>query len=234
MSLVNDLIDSLTFADLIYLASGLFTFSAYMVTNMLLLRSLIVSAAILGLTYGLVIGQTMFTLGQSLLIVLNLIQIAILLYNTKAFFLAEPWKTFYLKSFTAMEPREFMQLIKIAERSTTTDERLCSEAASHERLIYLLAGEVEISSAGETIATAQQGNFLGEMSFLTGGTQEADVVARGEIEYLAWDAPTMARLKRKKPQMYTKMLNVLGVDLINKLRVHRDTIIAHRSMPPAV
>ncbi|MBW2276567.1 MAG: cyclic nucleotide-binding domain-containing protein, partial [Deltaproteobacteria bacterium] len=102
------------------------------------------------------------------------------------------------------------------------------------RLIYLLKGEVEITSDGETIATAHHGNFLGEMSFLTQGNQEADVVARGEIEYLAWDRPTMRKLKRKKPIMYTKMLNVLGVDLINKLRVHRDTIIAHQSMPPVV
>jgi CRP-like cAMP-binding protein len=125
-----------------------------------------------------------------------------------------------------------MQLVKISRRSTTTGERLCTESAPHERLIYLLDGEVEISSDGETIATAQRGNFLGEMSFLTQGPQEADVVAKGQIEYLAWDAPTMARLKRKKPVMYTKMLNVLGVDLINKLRVQRDTIMAHQSLPP--
>jgi len=234
MSLVNDFIDSLTFADLVYMMSGLFTFSAYMVTNMLLLRSLIVTAAILGLSYGIMISQTMFTIGQSFLILLNLIQIGIILYNTKAFFLAEPWKTFYLKSFTAMEPREFMQLIKIAKRKTSVGEQLCYESESHERLIYLLSGEVEITSNGEHIATAQQGNFLGEMSFLTGGEQEADVVAKGEIEYLSWDRTAMRKLKRKKPQMYTKMLNVLGVDLINKLRVHRDTIIAHQSLPPTV
>lgn len=234
MGLINDLFDSLTFADFIYMTSGLFTFSAYMVTNMLLLRSLIVTAAVLGLTYGIMISQTMFTAGQSLLILLNLIQIGIILYNTKAFFLAEPWKTFYLKSFTAMEPREFMQLIKTAKQQTSVGEQLCCESEPHDRLIYLLKGEVEITSDGETIATAQQGNFLGEMSFLTGGKQEADVVALGEIEYLAWDSRTMAKLKRKKPLMYTKMLNVLGVDLINKLRVHRDTIIAHQSLPPAV
>jgi hypothetical protein len=234
MDLVNDFIDSLTFADFVYMMSGLFTFSAYMVTNMLLLRSLIVTAAILGLSYGIMISQTMFTLGQSLLILLNLIQIGIILYNTKAFFLSEPWKTFYLKSFTAMEPREFMQLIKLAKQQTSVGEQLCYESESHERLIYLLKGEVEITSNGEQIATAQQGNFLGEMSFLTGGEQEADVVAKGEIEYLSWDRPTMRKLKRKKPQMYTKMLNALGVDLINKLRVHRDTIIAHQSLPPVV
>ena len=234
MGLVNDFIDSLTFADFVYMMSGLFTFSAYMVTNMLLLRSLIVTAAALGLTYGIMISQTMFTMGQSLLILLNLIQIGIILYNTKAFFLSEPWKTFYLKSFTAMEPREFMQLIKIAKQQTTVGEQLCYESESHERLIYLLKGEVEITSNGEHIATAQQGNFLGEMSFLTGGEQEADVVAKGEIEYLSWDRVAMRKLKRKKPQMYTKMLNVLGVDLINKLRVHRDTIIAHQSLPPTL
>ena len=232
MELVSSFIDRLTFADFVYMASGLFTFSAYMVTNMLLLRSLIVSAACLGLTYGLLIDQTMFTVGQGLLITLNLLQIGIILYNTKAYFLAEPWKTFYLKSFTAMEPREFMQLIKIADRHTTTGEQVCTESAAHERLIYLLAGEVEISSAGELIATVARGSFLGEMSFLTGGKQEADVVAPGEIEYLAWDARTMARLKRKKPALFTKLLNVLGVDLISKLRAQRDSVIASRSIAP--
>ena len=234
MSLLNEFIESLTTADFIYMASGLFTFAAYMVTNMLLLRSLIVSAAMLGLTYGLMIGQTMFTAGQSLLIFLNLVQIVIILFNTKVFFLSEPWRTFYTKSFTAMAPREFMRLVKIAQQRTSVDEQLCTESQSHERLIYLLKGAVEISSEGRVIATVQAGTFLGEMSFLTQETQEADVVALGEIEYLAWDAATMSRLRRKKPDIHSKMLNVLGVDLINKLRVQRETMMSATSITPAV
>jgi len=234
MDLVNEFIDSLTTADFVYMASGLFTFAAYMVTNMLLLRSLIVSAALLGLTYGLMIGQTMFTAGQGFLVTLNLVQITIILYNTKAFFLSEPWRTFYEKSFTAMAPREFMQIVKIATRHTSEDERLCTESKLHERLIYLTRGEAEISRDGRVIATAQAGTFLGEMSFLTQETQEADVVGLGEVEYIEWDRNAMNRLKRKKPEIHAKMLNVLGVDLINKLRVHRETLMSSSSITPVV
>ncbi len=232
MDLISSFIDNIEPTDLIYLVSGLFTFVAYMVTNMILLRSMIVAAACLSLTYGLLIGQTMFTVGQGLLIFLNLVQIGIILYNTKAFFLSEPWRTFYEKSFTAMTPREFMKMVKLAKTFETSGEQLCEQSKPHDRLIYLMKGEAEVIRDGEIFAIAQEGSFLGEMSYLTQEDQEADVIARGAIEYLCWDRQTLTRLKRKDAAMYTKMLNVLGVDLINKMRVQRDTIMSQQSMLP--
>ena len=78
---------------------------------------------------------------------------------------------------------------------------------------------------GKQVAAAVQsrlkpGQFIGEMSFLSGNRAAADVVTTEPCRVLAWPQPALARLLDKSSGLSFKLRAVLGRDVVAKLRAH--------------
>ena len=56
------------------------------------------------------------------------------------------------------------------------------------------------------------------MSLLTGERTTADAHALGPVEYMAWPAATLGRLRTRNPLLWSKIQSVLGHDLVEKIR----------------
>ena len=56
------------------------------------------------------------------------------------------------------------------------------------------------------------------MSFLTGEEATANVIAQGNVKYIAWEQEKLKSLKQLNPDLLIKIQNILGKDLTMKLK----------------
>src|SRR5229473_1454467 len=77
-------------------------------------------------------------------------------------------------------------------------------------LIY--NGLVGVESKGKEVAKLKDGNFIGEVSFITGGAATATVRALQPTRYIAWPKDAISQLLNRNPSMRLAMQSVLSTD----------------------
>jgi cyclic nucleotide-binding protein len=153
-----------------------------------------------------------------LFVVINLYWVARLLRERAAVELPEELRPTYEKHFAALAPPEFLRLWREGGRASAKDTQLVREGTMPEALYFLLAGEVAVRRGGRDVAKLMPGDFIAEMSLLTGERTTADAYALGTVEYVAWPAATLARLRLRSPVLWSKIQSVLGHDLVEKIK----------------
>ena len=68
------------------------------------------------------------------------------------------------------------------------------------------------------LATLGPGQFVGEMSFLTGHRAGADVITPQHARLMSWEQDELEAFLDKNPSISFKVRGVLGRDVVNKLR----------------
>ena len=64
----------------------------------------------------------------------------------------------------------------------------------------------------------RDGQFIGEMSFVTGQTASATVTATEPTRCLIWKIDRLGQLLQRNPSLKYGMLAVMGADMSRKLR----------------
>lgn len=198
-------------ANVLYLAS-------YSVRDILLLRILTV-AAMLSLSwcyycdqlYNALIWQTAFLL-------INIVQIGILLYERRPVKLTETQQELHAGPLKNLTPRQVQKFTDRASWSTVrTGEVLLEENTHLEYLVLILSGGARVRANGKEIAQLGAGQFVGEMSFLTGGLTTAEVIATSPLLIAQWPEKYVTELIKKDQDLGTALQAALGSDLVSKL-----------------
>lgn len=198
---------------------------ALLARDVLWLRGILVAAQSVLAFYAWLRGPEFlpYVFWNVLFVAINVYWVARLLRERAAVKLPEELRATYEKHFAALAPPEFLRLWREGQRRTARDTQLIREGTRPEALYFLLEGTVSVRRNGQPVALLAPGNFLAEMSLLTGETTTADVVAQGAIAYMAWPAEQLARLRQRNPMLWSKVQSVLGHDLVEKIK---------RSAPP--
>lgn len=193
---------------------------ALLARDVLWLRGILVAAQSVLAFYAWLRGPEFlpYVFWNALFVGINLFWVARLLRERAAVKLPEDLVALHEKHFAALAPPEFLRLWREGERRTATDAQLIREGTRPDALYFLLAGTVSVRREGRQFAQLTAGNFVAEMSLLTGEKTSADVVALGPIEYIAWPADKLARLRQRNPVLWSKVQSVLGHDLVEKIR----------------
>jgi len=193
---------------------------ALLARDVLWLRGILVAAQSVLAAYAYLRGPEYlpYVFWNALFVVINLYWVVRLLRERAAVELPEELRPTYEKHFAALAPPEFLRLWRDGERRTASDTQLVKQDSMPDALYFLLAGEVAVRSNGRELARLAPGDFVAEMSLLTGERTTADVHALGTVEYLAWPAETLRRLKARNPMLWSKIQSVLGHDLVEKIR----------------
>ena len=78
--------------------------------------------------------------------------------------------------------------------------------------------EKQISSGdGKKIATLERGQFIAEISYITGKPASADVVSSEVLTYYVWDRNTLDKLRKSNPATMGKLDSILTMDMAGKL-----------------
>ena len=199
-------------------------FIAYLLTNVLWLRIILVIGACFYIATGLVLGlgsMVGWHVGYALI---NLGHVILLLFNNSATGLPEPIKILYSERFSSLKPREFKRLLKINDAVSPEPGRMLVDGEINQKLFLVTAGEALVVKNGKKITRLVPGDFVGEMSTLTGKPVTADVIVTEGFEYAYWNKDDLDRLETRNLSLYNRFMMAVGHNLIEKL--HSTTVNA--------
>ena len=191
---------------------------ALLARDVLWLRGILVAAQSVLAFYAWTQGLWPYVFWNALFVTINIWWVMKLLRERAAVELPEELKPIHEKHFAALSQPEFLRIWLEGARRTERDVQLVRQGTRPDALYFLLRGEVAVRQKTRDLAHLGVGDFVAEMSLLTGEPTTADVLAMGEIEYMEWPAEKLARVRKTNPMLWSKIQSVLGHDLVEKIR----------------
>jgi CRP-like cAMP-binding protein len=153
-----------------------------------------------------------------LFIGINVVQIGHLLMERRPVHMTEPEQRLYRAAFRSLTPREFVRLTKLGRwEEATSADCIVEQGTLLNTIMIILSGKVAVKVDGRTVATLEEGRFIGEMSYLTGGPTSARVEAMVPTKYITWQKNRLDEFLNKNTEMRAALQLVIGRDLVAKL-----------------
>jgi CRP-like cAMP-binding protein len=136
---------------------------------------------------------------------------------------SEEEQELYETLFQRFSPVEFMRLLRVG-RWVDADAGavLTVQGEPVDDLILISSGRASVDVGGACVAHLRAGEFVGEMSLVTGEVATATVRADEHIRYLAWQKAALDRLLTRYASMRFAMQAVVSADLTRKLMRERE------------
>lgn len=198
------------------------TLAAYLVRDILVLRSLLLAAGVTMLTYFIVgMSHTAWTplFWQVVLLSVNAVWVVLLVRERQSVRFTEEERELHETLFREFSALEFMKLLRAGEwRALTEGDELTHRGEPVARLYLVSNGEVEVDRGnGREPIRVRDGGLIGEMSFLNSSPATATVRATGPTRCLSWNQDELRSLLRRNPSMRGVLMSVIGSDLTHKL-----------------
>ena len=201
-----------------HLAFGLIAFS-FLVKDILWLRVMSIFASIFSVFYNWVIppDPMWIPIGWNFVFVgLNLYHIAVIIYEKRPIKMAPKDKELYQTLFKEMTPVEYLKISKIANwKKFKAGDTLIREAHLVTDLILIYNGTVDVMVKGKKVAQLKDGQFVGEMSFLTEKSATATCVIKHDTECILWKQPEFKELLKRNPSLYYTIQSLLSNQLVS-------------------
>src|SRR5439155_5455498 len=172
-----------------HLASVL-TMVAYLLKDILWLRLLTILSCFAGIAFNYFVPATPLwtVIGWNVLFAaINMIQCAIIIKERTGIRFTDEEKELHETLFKNFAPFEFMKLMRIGRwLEAKQGEILAVEKQSLNAVMLIYNGLVGVETNGVEVARLKDGNFIGEVSFITGGEATATVRALMPTRYIAW------------------------------------------------
>ena len=207
------------YTDLIgHLAFGLIAFS-FLVKDILWLRLVSILASAFGMAYNYFIPANPMWIAigwNGIFIGLNLYHIAVLVYEKRPIKMAPKDKELYQTLFKDMTPVEYLKISKIARwKKFTAGDVMIRQEHLVTDLILIYNGTVDVMVRDKKVAELRDGQFVGEMSFLTEKSATATCVVKHDTECLVWKQPEFKDLLKRNPSLYYTIQSLLSNQLIS-------------------
>jgi len=201
--------------------ASILTMAAYLLKDILWLRLLTILSCVAGIAFNYFVPATPLwsvIYWNLLFAAINIAQIAILIRERTGIHFTEEEKELHDTLFKNFAPFEFMKLMRIAKwLEAKQGEVLAVEKKSLNAVMLIYNGLVGVEANGQELARLKDGNFIGEVSFITGGDATATVRALQPTRYIAWPKDAISQLLNRNPSMRFAMQSMLSTDLTKKL-----------------
>jgi hypothetical protein len=201
--------------------ASLLTMAAYLLKDILWLRLLSILACFAGIVFDYFVPATPLwsvIYWNILFATINIVQIAIIIRERTGIHFTEEEKELHDTLFKNFAPFEFMKLMRIANwLEAKQGEVLAVEKQSLSAVMLIYNGLVGVETNGKEVVRLRDGNFIGEVSFFTGGAASATVRALQPTRYIAWPKDAISKLLNRNPSMRIAMQSMLSTDLSKKL-----------------
>ncbi len=150
---------------------------------------------------------------------INLYRIHLLLLERKPVQLKEEEQQLHRMVFRIMKPREMLKLLKLASWKTATPgERIVEQNTGLDNLMLIYSGNASVHVEDREVAKLREGQFIGEMSCITGGKTSASVIATDALRYVRWPKEQLYQFLDGNSEMRAALQMIVGMDLVVKLR----------------
>jgi len=200
-----------------HLAFGLIAFS-FIVRDILWLRLVSILASLFSVFYNWVIPiePMWIPIGWNFVFVaLNLYHIAIIVYEKRPVHMSPKHKELYETMFKNMTPVEFLKITKLADWvHFKSGQTITQENHTVPTLNLIYNGTVDVVVGAEKVAELKDGQFVGEMSFLTEKPATATCIVKHDTECLAWEQQGFKELLKRNPSLYFSIQSLLSNQLV--------------------
>ena len=125
-------------------------------------------------------------------------------------------KELYETLFKDLSPVEYLKISKVAQWKTyKSNEIIIRQEHLVPDLILIYNGTVDVLVGGKKVAVLKDGQFVGEMSFLTEKSATATCVVKHDTECLVWKQPEFKDLLKRNPSLYYTIQGLLSNQLIS-------------------
>ena len=201
-----------------HLAFGLIAFS-FLVKDILWLRVVSILASLFSVFYNFYIPAEPMWLAINwnfVFIGLNLYNIAVIIYEKRPIKMAPKDKELYETLFKDLSPVEYLKISKVARWETyKSGEKIIKQGAPVLDLILIYNGTVDVAVDNKAVAQLKDGQFVGEMSFLTEKPATATCMVKHDTECLVWRQPEFKELLKRNPSLYYTIQDLLTNQLIS-------------------
>jgi len=155
---------------------------------------------------------------EVIFVAVNVGQLLILWYYARRHRFAEHEAHFAEAMPQSVDRRSVRRLLKLAQvRHAEPGQVLTTEGALVSELIFIAEGVVQIERGGRIVAVCGPGDFLGEMSFVTGGPATATAVVAKPLRYLAFDQTRLHGALEADSELKQAMDASFNRNLVGKL-----------------
>lgn len=210
-------------AALAHLAAVLLV-AAMLMTSMWRLRLLALAAGIAALAHvGLRGAFAAWHVWLALFVIANAVQLAVLLYRSRTGDMGREERELLEHVLRVEEPARQRRLLGLLRwRDIAAGEVLMRQGQASPPLAYIASGTAAIDHGGRSVGTCGAGDFLGEMSLVSGERATATVTASEPMRIAVFDREALAQLARSAPEIGHAIDGALNRGLAAKvLRMNR-------------
>ena len=203
-----------------HLAFGLIAFS-FLVKDIFWLRIVSIVASLFSVFYNYVIPLEPMWLAINwnfIFIAVNIYHIAIILYEKREVKMDDKNQELYDTLFNEMTPVEYLKISRAAKwEMVKAGQRIITQGMPVPDLYLIYNGTVDVLVDKEQIAELKDGEFVGEMSFLTEKVATATCKVKYDAQCLVWKQREFKELLKRNPSLYFTIQSVLSAQVSDKL-----------------
>lgn len=188
-------------------------------SSMRWLRIFAIASGISGMFYyGYLVSDGVSAMWEFIFTMVNALQLAIVLLAGRGRRSNEDEKFFIETVMPTLDGNLRSRMLKLAKWETRLpDETLMEEGQMTPQLVFIASGAASIEKAGTIVGVCGPGDFLGEMSFLTGRPASATVRVANEIRCCVYDHTVLRALTQKNPGIRQALELSFNKNLVGKL-----------------
>jgi hypothetical protein len=191
---------------------------ALLARDVLWLRALLVVAQANLCLYSYFRGIDSIAIWNAVFVLINTVWVIRILHQRRAVRLPPELERIRQDHFLALDPPDFLRLWRMGQRQTLAGSLLTRQGEAVPALYFLLRGTVAVRQAGRELTRLGAGDFVAEMSLLTGAVATADAAAVGEVELMLWPVEGLRQLRAGNAALWARIQSVLGHDLVAKIQ----------------
>jgi len=203
-----------------HLAFGLIALS-FLVKDIFWLRLMSITASCFSIFYNYFIPIEPMMIAifwNGVFIAVNLYHIAVLIYEKRPVKMSSKDKELYDTMFKSMSPVEFLKITKIAKwKKFKKGDEIIIQSKPVKDLHLIYNGTVDVIVGIEPVAELKDGQFVGEMSFLTEKPATATCIVKHDTECMVWDQEGFKDLLKRNPSLYFSIQSLLSAQVSDAL-----------------
>jgi hypothetical protein len=193
-------------------------------SSMRWLRIFAIASGVTGVIYyGFIVSDEISAMWESIFTTVNVIQLAIILLAGRRRKTSEDEKFFIETVMPTLEGNLRARVLKMARWQTREPgEVLVEEGQTSPELVFIAKGAASVERGGSIVGVCGPGDFLGEMSFLTGKPASATVRVANETRCCVFDPGVLKVLTDKNPAIRQSLEVSFNRNLVGKLERMND------------
>lgn len=201
-----------------------------MMRNMNWLRALAIMAGTISAVFYFTLADYVSMFWESLFALVNLVQLLILQVENRLGRLNSEEKFFIKTCLNDVERAHSRKLVKIgAWTQVQTEATLITEATCPEDLKFVVSGNAKVLRNDKLIGMISKGDFIGEMSYLTGKQASATVISTESVRFISFERQRLKEHLDRHPEVRHALEASFNRNLVEKLVKTNDKAIVENT-----